>query len=273
MNTKVKKILIISFYLVFLIVLGFILKDYFYTSDANSSTSTKGFDSEIESLVKQFYEKTDNEDYNGLSNITISGALHSEKNLKKNKYHSLDKILEKDVFIDKTLKGFDSEIESLVKQFYEKTDNGDYNGLSNIVISGSWFSEKNLKNPEYHSLDKILEKDEFIDKTLKEFGENGWRVQVITLDIINIEKISREALKDSFPRENELLDVIDKDKNTMELYLVEASGHRMAACGIADFKRVLPVMWQNNNWNVLLTGIPEYLDLLYRDQWFANLSF
>lgn len=210
MNTKVKKILIISFYLVFLIVLGFILKDYFYTSDANCSTFTKEFDSEIESLVKQFYEKT---------------------------------------------------------------DNGDYEGLSNIVISGDWFSEKNLKNPEYHSLNKILEKDEFIDKTLKGFGENGWRIQVMDLDITNIEKISREALRGSFPRENELLDVVDKDKNIMELYLVEASGHRVAACGIMDFKRALPVIWQNNNWKVLLTGTPEYLDLLYRDHWFANLSF
>jgi len=164
-------------------------------------------------------------------------------------------------------------VADLVKNFYNCLDKGKYEDLSRIIIEGKWSSEKNLKGKQYHSCTGILNTSEFIKKNEKEFGEDGWALRIVTLNVLDVKKISREEFSLNFQRESEALKKAETLSDVSSFFQVSLSGNRVGRCGVVDWKRNLIVVLYKDSLKAVITGVPKYLDMLYREHFFANLDF
>ncbi len=68
-----------------------------------------------------------------------------------------------------------NEIEALILRFYKNADKDDYKDLYNITIEGKWKKIDSAKNQNYYFIG-IAEKDYFINRSIKDFGEDGWKI-------------------------------------------------------------------------------------------------
>ena len=164
-------------------------------------------------------------------------------------------------------------VTDLVKNFYNLLDEGKYNDLSLNVIEGKWSSEKNLKGKNYHSCTGILNVNEITEKNTREFGEGGWALRILTLNILSVTDMPREDFRNNFQREYEVLEKAGLLNDINNFFQVKVSGSRAGACGVGNWNRNLIVVSCKDSLKVVITGVPKYLNFQYRDQFFFNLDF
>lgn len=166
-----------------------------------------------------------------------------------------------------------SGIENVVLKIYDYIDRGNYEGLSSLSIEGKWTDKGECGKPKYYEFNGLVRKDDFIENSIKDYGVNGWRLNFSSLSLLNINKISSSEFARKFPRESKILEYIKKENNVKIIYIIDLEGYIIGSCAIADWKKELPLLWTDQGWKAIITGLPEDLIVLHREQWLTNINF
>lgn len=178
-------------------------------------------------------------------------------------------------FHDKQLEqvGF-GEIENVVLKIYNCIDKGNYVDLYYNSCEGRWIEKsREIGKPKVYSLDGLVEKNVFLEHALADYGKNGWRLHFSALEITDVTTISRADFASKFLHENEILNHIDHEKDFKEIYIVNVKGYIIGSCAIADWEKKLPLIWTGKSWRAIVTGTPEDLNPIHREQWLTDINF
>ncbi len=173
----------------------------------------------------------------------------------------------------KHIKKSENEIANTIYSFYEFTDSGDFEKLQSITLEGEWYTELKQDNEKEVNLTGVVEKMDFIEKAVKEFGEDGWKTHIISLEILDQTEISYSEFYINFPREYEILKYLNDGEELFTIYVAELKGFRAGACSLIDWSKKIPVIWHDSKWKVVLTGTPKYMEAIHGSHWFTNLEF
>jgi len=172
---------------------------------------------------------------------------------------------------DKILSDDDKEIEKIALSFYEDTDKGKYEELYNLLYEGKWV--KNDKNKKEDYCVGIVNKDEFIDKVKRIFGNKGEKISFSRAEVLDIKEINFQDFSTKYPREKEILKYVIKGTYNIKFYLAKLKGSALGACGIFNWQKDLPIISFNKELKVILPGNVENYGIIYRFQWIKNLTF
>lgn len=167
-----------------------------------------------------------------------------------------------------------SEVEAIAFKIYYCIDKGKYVDLYNLSFEGRW-SEKNdeIGKAKSYFLDGLIDKNNFIENASKDYGKNGWRLNFTSLEITDVTNISRADFVSDFPPENEILNYVDQENNIKRIYIVNVEGYIVGGCAITDWGKKLPLIWTDQGWKAIVTGTPEDLLTLHREQYLADINF
>ncbi len=127
----------------------------------------------------------------------------------------------------KHIKKSENEIENTIYRFYEFTDSGDFEKLHSITLEGEWYTELKQDNEKENNLTGVVEKIDFIEKAIKEFGEDGWKTHIISVEVVNQTEISYSEFYINFPREYEILKYLNDGEELFTIYVAELKGFRV----------------------------------------------
>ncbi len=167
-----------------------------------------------------------------------------------------------------------SEVEAIAYEIYYCIDKGKYVDLYNFSFEGRW-SEKNdeVGKAKSYLLDGLVNQNNFIENAINDYGENGWRLHFTSLEITDVSNISRADFAGDFPLENEILNYVDKENNIERIYIVNVEGYIIGSCAINDWRKKLPIIWIDQGWKAIVTGTPEDLLPIHREQYLADINF
>ncbi len=164
-------------------------------------------------------------------------------------------------------------IKGIVFDLYNSIDNGHYENLYDISLEGKWIPKKVVEGKRQYSFNGIVEKDNFIKKVRRDFGESGWRIHFTSLKILNVSKLPRSDFKNQFIRESIILDYFDTEEIIKEIYIVKLEGYIIGGCSIVDWSKDLPIVRYDKKWKAIVTGTPEDYDIFHREQWLTDINF
>ncbi len=157
---------------------------------------------------------------------------------------------------------------------YKNLDTGNYENLSKMCIEGKWVPYELIDIKKSYRFDGLVKKDEFIQQLTKDFGSNGWRIHFNSLEIINIEKIELEKFNELFIKESIILKSISEFPSVDKAFIVTVKGYIIGSCSIVDWEKELPFFCdKNNQWVAIVSGTPEDLEAIHREQWLTDISF
>jgi len=168
---------------------------------------------------------------------------------------------------------YDSDLENVINKIYYSIDYGNFDVLSSYALEGRWLPAGIQNNKKFYTLNGLVSKEDFINYAVKDYGENGWRLKFTSLEIKDINKIDKEKFLEDFLPEYEIIKFIKFDINKNPVYLANIKGFIVGSCSITDWEKKLPMLWVNTGWKVIVSGTPDDLRLIHRDQWFANINF
>jgi hypothetical protein len=167
-----------------------------------------------------------------------------------------------------------SEIENIVLNIYAYIDKGNFTDLYNLSFEGKWnVKEDEIGIPKSYLLDELIDKSSFIEHARSDYGKNGWRLHFTSLEITNVTNVSRSYFANKFPHENEILNYIDQENSIKRIYIVFITGYIVGSCAIIDWEKELPLIWTNRGWKAIVTGTPEDLSPIHREQWLTDINF
>lgn len=167
-----------------------------------------------------------------------------------------------------------SETEAIVFKIYYCIDQGNYVDLYNLSFEGRWSAKNDeIGKVKSYLLDGLMNQNNFIGHASKDYGKNGWRLHFTSLEITNLTNISRADFASDFPHENEILNYVDQENNIERIYIVNVKGYIVGSCAITDWEKKLPLIWTDQGWKAIVTGTPEDLSPLHREQYLADINF
>jgi len=114
---------------------------------------------------------------------------------------------------------------------------------------------------------------ETIETAIKDYGKNGWRLRFTKLEITGLQVISRDKFEKQFPREHEILDYFDQDNKIQKIFIINLTGYIIGNCSITDWIKKLPLVWTGKGWAAIVTGTPDDLSPLHREEWLTDINF
>jgi len=166
------------------------------------------------------------------------------------------------------------EIETVVFKIYDCIDKGNYVDLYYYSYEGRWIEKSGeIGKPKSYSLDGLIDKNIFIEHAIEDYGKNGWRLHFLSLGITDVTTISRADFASEFSHENGILDYIDYENYIKSIYIVNVKGYIIGSCAITDWEKKLPLIWTGQSWKAIVTGTPEDLSPLHREQWLTDINF
>ena len=167
-----------------------------------------------------------------------------------------------------------SEIETMVFKIYYSIDQGNYVDLYNLSFEGIWSAKNDeIGKAKSYLLDGLIDKNNFIELASKDYGKNGWRLHFTSLEITDVTIFSQEDFASEFSPENEILNYADQENNIKRIHVVKIKGYIVGGCAITDWEKKLPLIWTDQGWKAIVTGTPEDLSPLHREQWLADINF
>ena len=166
------------------------------------------------------------------------------------------------------------EIENVVFKIYDCIDKGNYVDLYYYSYEGRWIEKSSgFGKPKSYSLDGLIDKNIFIEHAIEDYGKNGWRVHFSSLEITDVTTISRADFASEFSHENEILNYFDYENYIKGIYIVNVKGYIIGSCAIANWEKKLPLIWTGQSWKAIVTGTPEDLNPIHREQWLTDIKF
>jgi hypothetical protein len=165
-----------------------------------------------------------------------------------------------------------NQIMKVVSGIYSFIDDGEYKKLYDIVLEGKWKSNSAIGDKKIYVLDGILGRDSFLKQNIDDFGSNGWRINFNSLEILSVENIELQKFKEEYFKEWLILKKYNSTNN-IKLYIVTTKGYNIGNCSIVNWEKKLPIFFDGKYWKAIVTGTPEDLKAIHREQWLTEIKF
>ena len=165
------------------------------------------------------------------------------------------------------------QIMKIVSNMYNFIDDGEYKKLYDIVLEGKWKSNSAVGDKKIYVLDEILERDSFLKQNIDDFGSNGWRINFNSLEILSAENIELQKFKEEYFKQWLILKKYNSANNNIKLYIVTIKGYNIGNCSIHDWEKKLPIIFDGKYWKAIVTGTPEDLKAIHREQFLTEIKF
>ena len=165
------------------------------------------------------------------------------------------------------------QIIKMVSNIYNFVDNGEYKKLYNIVLEGKWKSNSKIGEKKVYFLDGILDWDSFLKQNIVDFGSNGWRVGFNSLEILSVKNIELQKFEDEYFKEYMILKKYNSTNSNTKLYIVRIKGYTIGSCSIVNWEKKLPIFFNGKYLKAIVTGTPEDLKAIHREQWLTEINF
>jgi len=168
-----------------------------------------------------------------------------------------------------------NKIERFTLDIYKFIDNGKFENLYDIVLEGKWEPNNDKINGQkkIYIFKGIIDKNNFLKQNIDDFGYNGWRINFNSLKIINIEKIDLQIFMRDYHKEWLILENYKNINNNLNIYIVTIKGYTIGSCSIVDWEKKLPIFFDGKYWKAIVTGTPEDLKSIHREQWLTEINF
>lgn len=166
-----------------------------------------------------------------------------------------------------------NQIMKLASSIYSFIDDGEYEKLYDIVLEGKWKSNSAIGDKKVYVLDGILDRDSFLTQNINDFGSNGWRINFNSLEILSAENIELQKFKEEYFKQWLILKKYNSANNNIKLYIVTIKGYNIGNCSIVDWEKKLPIIFDGKYWKAIVTGTPEDLEAIHREQFLTEIKF
>ncbi|MCL5771798.1 MAG: hypothetical protein M1479_05955 [Actinobacteria bacterium] len=166
------------------------------------------------------------------------------------------------------------QIVKIVPDIYSFIDDGKFEKLYDIVLEGKWKSNSEIGKKKIYVLDGILDRDSFLKQNIDDFGYNGWRINFNSLEILNVENIELQKFKEEYFKEWIILKKYNSANSANNnLYIVTVKGYTIGSCSIVNWEKKLPIFFDGKYWKAIVTGTPEDLKAIHKEQWLTEINF
>jgi len=112
-----------------------------------------------------------------------------------------------------------------------------------------------------------------MEKNIDDFGSNGWRIDFNSLEILSVKNIELQKFKDEYFEEFMILKKYNSANSNTKLYIVTIKGYTIGSCSIVNWEKKLPIFFNGKHLKAIVTGTPEDLKAIHREQWLTEINF